>query len=142
MDEESRPEERVRPLKRLKLRGQDGRLLNSGGSSTSAFALKTPKPEPGTVPESSSRLLSNGNAVVDKGKKPASPEEPLRGRRSISDRTQPAVVFREPAVGPGASPLSKNKTPHAYPFITPKDEPVDEVEDDYTVPLSMILPGN
>lgn len=139
VDEEARPEERVRPLKRLKLRGQDGRLLNSGGSSTAAFALKTPKPEPGTVPESSSRLLSNGNAVVDKGKKPASPEEPLRGRRSISDRTQPAVAFREPAVEPGASLLSKSKTPHAYPFITPKDEPVDEVEYDY-VPLSIILP--
>jgi hypothetical protein len=110
--------------------------------------LKTPKSEPGTVSGSSSRLqpqstsvLSNGNGVVDKGKKPLSPEDTLRGRRSISDRNPPPAVFKEPAVEPGTSPLSKSKTPHSYPFIIPKPEPIDE-EPDYLAPISMILPGN
>jgi hypothetical protein len=50
-------------------------------------------------------------------------------------------VFKEPAVEPGTSPLSKSKTPHSYPFIIPKPEPIDE-EPDYLAPISMILPGN
>jgi hypothetical protein len=146
-DEAPTHEEPVRPLKRLRLRGQDGqpsRLLSNGGPSSAAFPLKTPKSQPGTVSGSSSRLqpqstsvLSNGNGVVDKGKKPLSPEDTLRGRRSISDRNPPPVVFKEP----GTSPLSKSKTPHSYPFITPKPEPFDE-EPDYLAPISMILPGN
>ncbi|CAJ2632911.1 unnamed protein product [Trifolium pratense] len=148
-DEAPAHEEPVRPLKRLRLRGQDGqssRLLSNGGPSSAAFPLKSPKPEPGTVPVSSSRLqpqstsvLSNGNAAVDKGKKPVSPEYTLRRRRSISERNPPPAVFKEPAVESGTSPLSKNKTRHPYPFVIPKPEPFDEGPD-YVVPISMILP--
>ncbi|XP_004493818.1 probable inactive histone-lysine N-methyltransferase SUVR2 isoform X2 [Cicer arietinum] len=132
-------EEPVRPLKRLRLRGQEGqssRLLTGLGPSSTASPLITPRSESGTGPGSSSRLQDN---IVDKGKKPVSPQVTLRGRSSVSERTPPRVLFTESAVEPGASQLSNSKTPHPYPFITPKDEPIDEIPD-YEVPISMILP--
>nr|KYP62416.1 Histone-lysine N-methyltransferase SUVR4 [Cajanus cajan] len=56
-DEEARTHEApLRPLKRLRLRGQEGQssrpmTMTSGGPSSGAFPLKTPKLEDGTVPE-------------------------------------------------------------------------------------------
>ncbi|XP_058767004.1 histone-lysine N-methyltransferase SUVR4-like [Vicia villosa] len=191
------PVQQVRPLKRLRLRGQDGQILRlptsgdspslvvspvksrlptsggspsspgsplksrlptSGGSprspaasplksrgspsSPSSSPLTSPKPRPGTVPESGSELqpqspsvLSRRNALADKGKKPISPLDTSRRRKSISDRSP----SKERAVEPGTSPSPKTKTPHPYPFITPKEEPVDE-EADYEVPISMVFP--
>lgn len=152
-------DEPLRPLKRLRLRGQEvlsSRLLTSSGPNSAAFPLKTPKLEPGTIPGSSSRLqpqsttvLSDGNArigahqvqprdaIVDMGKQPLSPQDTPRGRGGMSDKTPAAVPFKEPTVEPGASPLSKNKMPHPYTLIIPKDEPVD-----YEIPLAAIHPGN
>ncbi|KAJ1416652.1 WIYLD domain [Sesbania bispinosa] len=154
-------DEPLRPLKRLRLRSRDvqsSRLLTSCGPSSAAFPLKTPKLEDGTMPQSNSRLqpqsttvLPDGNArieahqvpprvvIVDKGKQPVSPEDTPRGRRSISDRTTRAVPFKEPTVEPEASLSSKNKMPHSYTFIMPKDEPVDDILDN-EVPLAVIHP--
>ncbi|KAJ1416653.1 WIYLD domain [Sesbania bispinosa] len=154
-------DEPLRPLKMLRLRSQEvqsSRLLTSCGPSSAAFPLKTPKLEDGTMPQSNSRLqpqnttvLPDGNArieahqvpprdvIVDKGKQPVSPQDTPRGRRSIYDRTTPAVPFKEPTVEPGASLSSKNKMPHSYTFIMPKDEPVDDILDN-EVPLAVIHP--
>lgn len=189
----------MRPLKRLRLRGQDGQVLRlptSGGnpslavspmeshiptsgdspsspgsplkprlptsgssprspaasplksrgspSSPASSPLASPKPRPGTVPESGSKLqpqspsvLSKRNALADKGKKPMAPLDTSRRRKSLSDRSP----SKERAVEPGTSPSPKTKTAHPYPFITPKEEPVNE-EADYEVPISMVFPGN
>lgn len=163
-DEEAHThEEPLRPLKRLRLRGQEvqsSRLLTSCGSRSDAFPLKTPKLEHDPIPESSSRLqprstavLSDGNArieahqvqsrdaIVEKGKQPVSPQDTPGGRRTISDRTPPAVPFKEPTVEPRASPLSKNKMPHPYTFIKPKNEPIDDMPG-YEIPIAVIPPGN
>ncbi|KAG5083693.1 hypothetical protein JHK84_053731 [Glycine max] len=149
-------EEPVRPLKRLRLRGQEGqslRPLTSSGPSSAAFPLKMPKLEDGTVPESSSRLqpqslaaLSDGNArigahhvppqdaVVDKGKKPISPQVTPRRRRSLSE------PLKESTVEGRAALLANNKMPHPFILIKPKDEPVDDIPD-YEIPLAVIPPG-
>ncbi|CAK8543664.1 unnamed protein product [Lathyrus sativus] len=120
------------------------RLQTSGGSprSPASSPLKSPKPIPGTVPESGSELqpqspsvLSRRNAVVDKGKKPISPLDTSRRRKSISDRSP----SKEQEVEPGTSPSPKIKTPHPYPFIIPKAEPVDG-DADYEVPISVVFP--
>ncbi|TKY62317.1 Histone-lysine N-methyltransferase SUVR4 [Spatholobus suberectus] len=154
-------DEPLRPLKRLRLRGQEGqssRPQTSGSPSSAAFPLKTPKLEDGVAPESSSRLqpqspaaLSDGNAriearqvppqdaVVDKGKQPVSPQVTPRGRRSISDRTPLAEPLKEPTVEPGATSLANNKMPHAFTLIKPKDEPVDDIPD-YEIPIAVIPP--
>lgn len=157
-------DEPVRPLKRLRLRGQEGtssRPLNSGGPSLAAFSLKTPKLEDGIVPESSSRpqpqstaALSDGNArvnprqvppqdaVVDKGKLPVSPQVTPSGRRSVPDRTPLAEPHKEPTIEPGATRATSsanNKMPHPFTFIIPKDEPVDDLSD-YAIPIAVIHP--
>ncbi|CAL5193851.1 unnamed protein product [Lathyrus oleraceus] len=120
------------------------RPQTSGGSPSSPASspLKSPKPRPGTVPENGSELqpqspsvLSRRNAVVDKGKKPISPLDTSRRRKSISDRSP----SKEQTVEPGTSPSPKIKTPHPYPFIIPKEEPVSD-EADYEVPISMVFP--
>ncbi|KAG5043629.1 hypothetical protein JHK87_007544 [Glycine soja] len=143
--------EPVRPLKRLRLRGQEGQSshpLTSSGPSSAAFPLKAPKLEDGAVPESSSRrqpqsmaALSDGNArigarhvppqdaVVDKGKKPISPQLTPRARRSLA----------EPTVEAGAALLANNKMPHPFILMKPKDEPVDGIPD-YEIPLAVIPP--
>ncbi|XP_020220713.1 probable inactive histone-lysine N-methyltransferase SUVR2 isoform X2 [Cajanus cajan] len=164
-DEEARTHEApLRPLKRLRLRGQEGQssrpmTMTSGGPSSGAFPLKTPKLEDGTVPESSSRLqpqstaaLSDGNArvdarrvppqdaVVDKGKQPLSPQVTPRGRRSTSDRSPLAETLKGPTVEPGATPTANKKMPPPFIFIKPKDEPVDELPDYEIIPISVILP--
>ncbi|KAH1078185.1 hypothetical protein GLYMA_19G167900v4 [Glycine max] len=150
-------EEPVRPLKRLRLRGQEGqslRPLTSSGPSSAAFPLKMPKLEDGTVPESSSRLqpqslaaLSDGNArigahhvppqdaVVDKGKKPISPQVTPRRRRSLSE------PLKESTVEGRAALLANNKMPHPFILIKPKDEPVDDIPD-YEIPLAVIPPDS
>lgn len=129
-------DEPLRPLKRLRLRGQEGhssRLLSNPGPSSAAFPLKTPKLEDdATIPGSSARIeghqVQPQDAIVDKGKQPVSPQDIPGGRRILSNGNSPAV------------PSSKNKMPYPYNFIIPKDEPVDDIPD-YVVPLAVIHPG-
>ncbi|KAK7336905.1 hypothetical protein VNO77_17458 [Canavalia gladiata] len=150
----------LRPLKRLRLRGQDvhsSRPLTSCGPSSASFPLKTPKLEDDTMPDSSrlqpqsTTALSDGNArietcevpprdaTVDKGKKPVSPEVTPRGRRFISDGTHTPGPLKEPTVEPGTSLLLKNKIPHPFTLIIPKDEPIDDMPD-YEIPIAVIHP--
>ncbi|XP_061343461.1 probable inactive histone-lysine N-methyltransferase SUVR2 isoform X2 [Gastrolobium bilobum] len=152
-------DEPLRPLKRLRLRGQEvqsSRPLTSFGPSSAASLLKIPKLDDDTVPGSSFSLeprstaaLSDENAsievrqvppqdaIVDKGKKPLSPQVNTSGRKFISDRAPPAVPVKEPTVEPGASLLPKNKMPLTYSFIEPKDEPIDDIPD-YEVPIAVV----
>ncbi|XP_027938009.1 probable inactive histone-lysine N-methyltransferase SUVR1 isoform X2 [Vigna unguiculata] len=154
-------EEPMRPLKRLRLRGQEGqssRPLTNRGHSSAAFPLKTPKLEEGTVPEISSRLqpqcsaaLSDGNArndaphvppqdaIVNRGKQPVSPQVTPRGGRSMSDHTSLAEPLKESVAEPRAAPLANNKMLVPFTLIKPKDEPVDDLPD-CEIPLAMIPP--
>lgn len=155
-------EEPLRPLKRLRLRAQEGqssRPLTILGHSSPAFPLKIPKLEDGTVPEISSRLqpqsradLSDGNArndaphvppqdaIVNRGKQPVSPRVTPKGGRSMSDHTSLAEPLKESAAEPRADPFVNNKMPVSFTLITPKDEPVDDLPD-FEIPLAVILSG-
>lgn len=155
-------EEPLRPLKRLRLRGQEGqssRPLTNHGHSLAAFPLKTPKLEDGIVPETSSRLqpqssaaLSDGNArndaphvlpqdaIVNRGKQPVSPQFTPRGGRSMSDHTSLAEPLKESAAEPRAAPLANNKMLVPFTLIKPKDEPVDDLPA-CDIPLAVIPPG-
>ncbi|KOM30165.1 hypothetical protein LR48_Vigan967s003700 [Vigna angularis] len=154
-------EEPLRPLKRLRLRGQEGqssRPLTNRGHISAAFLLKTPKLEEGTVPEISSRLqpqssaaLSDGNArndaphvpsqdaIVNRGKQPVSPQVTPRGGRSMSDHTSLAEPLKESAAEPRAAPLANNKMLVPFTLIKPKDEPVDDFPA-CEIPLAVIPP--
>ncbi|ESW34587.1 hypothetical protein PHAVU_001G164300 [Phaseolus vulgaris] len=152
-------EEPLRPLKRLRLRGQEGqssRPLTSPVHNLASFPLKIPKLEDGTVPEISPRLqpqsraaLSDGNArhdaphvppqdvIVNKGKQPVSPQVTPRGGRSMSDHTSLAEPLKESPAEPRAAPLVNNKMIVPFTFIKPKDEPVDHLPD-CEIPLAVI----
>ncbi|XLR67272.1 hypothetical protein S83_017944 [Arachis hypogaea] len=151
----------LRPKKRLRLRGPEFQSSNnqiSCGPSSAAFPLKTPKLEDDTVPGNGSILhaqsaaaLSDGNGmieahqvhsqddIIDKGKKPVSPQVTPRGRRSTSDGVPPAVLPKEPAVEPLSTLSPRSKMAHPLVWIKPKDEPIDDARDN-EAPISMILP--
>lgn len=157
-DEEAQMQETVRPLKRLRLRGQESQASHSlaiCGTSSAASPSKRPKIEEDTLPKSCSsqqpqhmaissqsdrnaetdgRPVPTRDSIVDKGKQPLSPPSAPRGRRPVSERAAPVVPFKGPAAEP--SMLQKNKMPHNYALIKPKDEPVDDL-----VPIAMIHPG-
>lgn len=156
--------EPARPLKRLRLRGQESQSSHPSTScapSSAASPLKEPKLEDDTLPKNYSRqqpqnteLSSGGNAriearpapardvIVDKGKQPVSPQVAPRGRRLISESegASPSIPSKEPTVKPGMLLLPSNKMPHNHALIIPKDEPIDELPD-YQVPIAVIPPG-
>ncbi|XP_061352664.1 probable inactive histone-lysine N-methyltransferase SUVR2 [Gastrolobium bilobum] len=155
VDEEQMHVEEARPLKRLRLRGQESQplhpLTNSAPSSDTP-PLKKPKLEDNTLSESRSRqqsqkkiFSSDGNAriealpiptrdgIVDRGKQPASSQVTRSKRRFMSERASPSGPSKEPTVETGKFLLPNNRMPGIHTLIIPKDEPVDELLD-YEVP--------
>lgn len=147
--EEAEPEmhlEPARPLKRLRLRGQESQPLHpltNNAPSSAASPLKKPKLENDTLSEGCSgqkpqtkAVSSDGNlriearpaptrdTIVDKGKQPVSPQVAPRGA----------------PVEPGKFLLPNNQMPCSYALIVPKDEPIDELPD-YEAPIAVIPPG-
>nr|XP_027188964.1 histone-lysine N-methyltransferase SUVR4-like isoform X2 [Cicer arietinum] len=157
-EEASMNDEAARPLKRLRLRGQEsqhGDCVTNDSPSSAASPLKKLRIEKATTLQSfpaqqpqNKAVSSDGNVRIearlgpmrdassDRGKQPASPQVSLGGRRHISERGSPS---KQPSVEPGKSLLPSNQTPHAYALIIPKDEPVDEVPE-YEVPIAVIPP--
>lgn len=148
LDEEAEMHvEPARPLKRLRLREQESQPLHPvtiNAPSSAASPSKLSKLEEDPVSNGNVRLEARSgpirDAIVDKGKQPASPQVTLRGRKHIRERASPSVPSKEPTVGPGKFLLPSNQTPHSYALIVPKDEPVDELPD-YETPIAMLLPG-
>ncbi|KAJ7972594.1 Histone-lysine N-methyltransferase [Quillaja saponaria] len=157
-------DEPVRPLKRLRLRGQEVQASQSLAACNPSFgesSLKRPKIEEDALPETCPlqkpqyTALSSpsdvGHArtelhpvlvrhgIVDKGKQPMSPQVSPRGARFISERASQAVRFKEPRVEPGIMLLPENKVPDIHALIKPKDEPVDELPP-YELPIAVIKP--
>lgn len=154
--------ESARPLKRLRLRGQESQSmhpLTNSGPSSAASPLKKPKLETDVLPGSSSRqrpqnigVSSDENArieacpvppqdgIVEKGKQPVSPQVAPRRGRLISESASPSVPSKDPTVDPRMRPLPNSIVPHSHALIIPKDEPIDELPD-YEVPIAVIPPG-
>lgn len=128
--------ETARPLKRLRLRGQEGQpLANSVPSPPSkksklednAISECCSEKKPQNIAVSSdgnpgieARPLPPRDGMVDKGKQPASPQIHHRGRRLTSERASPSI-------------------PRTHTLIIPKDEPIDELPD-YEMPIAVIPP--
>lgn len=109
--------EPARPLKRLRLRGQENNSPSSASSpSKKSHIEKTTAREGGSSQQPRNKaLLSDGNGRI------AAHPGPMRD--ASSDRgKQPASTY-------------------AYALAEPKAEPVDEYESDYTRPIAIVPPG-
>ncbi|XP_054799096.1 probable inactive histone-lysine N-methyltransferase SUVR2 isoform X1 [Prosopis cineraria] len=149
-DEEAQmQDEPVRPLKRLRLRGQENQAshpLSICGTSSAASPSKMPKVEDELPDSCSNRNAETGirpvpvrDSSVDKGKQPLSPQTAPGGRRLRSEKASPSVSFKEPPAEQRIVPLQKNQLPYTLALIKPKDEPVDELVD-YDAPSAAIHP--
>ncbi|KAJ7977181.1 Histone-lysine N-methyltransferase [Quillaja saponaria] len=167
LEEAQTHDDSVRPLKRLRFRGQDGQASQSHticNPTIGESSLKRPKLEEDALPEScsphkpqytavSSRSdvghartelhpVSAGHGIVDKGKQPMSPQISPRGTRFVSERASLAVCIKEPRVEPGIMLFPKNKVPDTRALIKPKDEPVDDELPRYEIPIAVIRPDS
>lgn len=144
-------EEPERPLKRLRLKHQDQAVPSHGkpNSTSSAFVLKIPKPEPGE-PEVSfnqwvqpaggspqpieanrtteSQLISPQHAARNKGKQPISPTPQVASRDKIAttQRASQALQIKEPKPEPDLVLSGKQKQSDTNSLLKPKDEPFTE----------------
>lgn len=116
--------ESARPLKKLRLRGQESQPLHPLSNSSPSSA--------GPSVRNDARPVSSQDGIVDKGKQSVSPQVSLRGRRHISERASQTV-------DQGKFLLPDNQMPHTHAMIIPKDEPIDELPD-YELPISVIPP--
>ncbi|TKY52771.1 Histone-lysine N-methyltransferase SUVR2 [Spatholobus suberectus] len=147
--------ETARPLKRLRLRGQELHPLTNSAPSPPS---KKPKLDDAALSEGCSGKKPQNKAVsphrnirtearplpprdgfVDKGKQPVSPQVSHRGRRLTSERVSPSTPSKGPTVGPGKFLLPNNQMPRSHALIIPKDEPIDELPD-YEMPIAVIPP--
>ncbi|KAI9085773.1 hypothetical protein K1719_010023 [Acacia pycnantha] len=152
-DEEAQiRDESVRPLKRLRLRGQENQL-SIGGTSSAASPSKMPKVEDDELPQQPQYKAmspqSNRNAetevrpvpvkdsLVDKGKQPLSSQDAPGGRRVGSERASPSAQLKEPTTEQRIVVSQKNQLPYNHELIIPKDEPIDELVH-YDAPMATI----
>ncbi|XP_038874401.1 probable inactive histone-lysine N-methyltransferase SUVR2 isoform X4 [Benincasa hispida] len=139
------PDEPERPLKRLRLRGQE--------TQVDGMALKKPKLEEDAFPETSSQQqmqLSgpkrsetgpSSSRRVDKGKEPASPRVVTRVKKSSLERPSAAVRIKEP----GAEAGVKNSIVRAsgtHALLKPKDEPITDDAFTNELPIAAIHPDS
>lgn len=150
MEEEAEPqEEPERPLKRLRIRYEEGRASPSSGGNS----LKQPKSEedelvrnkgkqpvlskPLSIPERSEPSQPGAairTQLQEKGKEPVSFQTGPGDKKSFSERSAHGVK-------PGIV-LSPKKLVHSsVTLIEPKDEPVTVDLPQFAVPLAVIPPG-
>ena len=165
IEEETKiPEQLERPLKRLRLRHQDGTPTSNG------TPLKRPKLEevealPYAIPKSQSKAIAGGSASSEqqsknKGKQPVEDADVTnesesdtglrprhlrdKGKKPISPQTSPCKTrpsSDRPSHGVRfKEPKPKVKTP--LPLVKPKDEPVTDDTSQPEVPLSVTGAGN
>lgn len=138
------PDEPERPLKRLRLRGQE--------TQVDGMALKKPKLEedafPETCPQQQMQLSGpkrsetdpSSSRRVDKGKEPVSPRMVARVKKSSIERPSGAVRIKEPAADSGVK-NSKVRTSGAPALLKPKDEPFTDDAFTNELPIAAIHPG-
>lgn len=139
------PDEPERPLKRLRLRGQE--------TQVDGMALKKPKLEEDAFPETSSQQqmqLSgpkrsetgpSSSRRVDKGKEPVSPRVVTRVKKSSLEKSSASVRIKEP----GAESGVKNSIVRAsgsLALLKPKDEPITDDAFTNELPIAAIHPDS
>ncbi|TYK24614.1 putative inactive histone-lysine N-methyltransferase SUVR2 isoform X5 [Cucumis melo var. makuwa] len=143
-EEVQAPDEPERPLKRLRLRGQE--------TQVDGMALKKPKLEDDAFPEASSQQqmqLSGpkrsetgpSSRRVDKGKEPMSPRVVTRVKKSSLERQSAAVRIKEPGADSGVkNSIVRASGTHA--LLKPKDEPVTDDTFANELPIAAIHPDS
>ncbi|CAJ2651788.1 probable inactive histone-lysine N-methyltransferase SUVR2 isoform X2 [Trifolium pratense] len=140
--------ESARPLKRLRLRGENNSPSSASSPSKKPHIENANALQGCSAQQSQNKAVSSEenvriagrpspirNTSSDRGKQPALPQVSLGGRRHVSERASPS---KHPTVEPGKFLLPSYQTPHAYTMTEPKPEPVDEA--DYEVPIAMVAP--
>lgn len=137
------PDESVRPLKRLRLRGQE--------TQVDGTALKKPKLEEDGFPESSPQQQmqlsapkrpetdTSSSRRLDKGKEPVSSNMVVRVKKS-SIASSASVRIKEPAAESGVK-NTKVRAPVAHALLKPKDEPFTDEAFTNELPIAVIHPG-
>ncbi|XP_022157500.1 probable inactive histone-lysine N-methyltransferase SUVR2 isoform X2 [Momordica charantia] len=138
-------DEPERPLKRLRLRGQEAQL--------DGMALKKPKLEEDGLPEACpqqhmqlsvpkrSETDPSPSRRVDKGKEPVSPNMVARVKNSNVDRPSTAVRIKEPAAE-SCVKNSKVRASGALSLLKPKDEPFTDDIFTNELPIAAIHPDS
>ncbi|XP_022953604.1 histone-lysine N-methyltransferase SUVR4-like isoform X2 [Cucurbita moschata] len=144
-EEVQAPDEPERPLKRLRLRGQE--------TQVDGMALKKPKLEedvfPETCPKQQMQLSGSKRSEtdpsssrrVDKGKEPVSPHVVARVKKSSLERPSAAVRIKEPGAESGAK-NSRVRASGAQALLKPKDEPFTDDTFTNEMPIAAIHPDS
>ncbi|XP_022991427.1 probable inactive histone-lysine N-methyltransferase SUVR2 isoform X2 [Cucurbita maxima] len=144
-EEVQAPDEPERPLKRLRLRGQE--------TQVDGMALKKPKLEedvfPETCPKQPMQLSGSKRSEtdpsssrrVDKGKEPVSPHVVARVKKSSLERPSAAVRIKEPGAESGAK-NSRVRASGAQALLKPKDEPFTDDTFTNEMPIAAIHPDS
>ncbi|GAB2281820.1 hypothetical protein Dimus_016385 [Dionaea muscipula] len=160
LEEEAEPEDEPEcPLKRSRLKNQDGLPIPNAGETSSKKSklehvggpeARSQQVQHTTQPPSSnvgseraaSHPVSPALPVRNKGKQPVSPQIAPSANKIIAGRTPGALQIKEPRVEQVVTSTDKQKIPYVNSLIKPKDEPfVDEMAP-FEVPLAVVHPDS
>ncbi|XP_055813114.1 probable inactive histone-lysine N-methyltransferase SUVR1 isoform X2 [Solanum dulcamara] len=147
LEEEAVHEEPERPLKRLRLRYQEGQASPSTNNSSAGNSLKRPRrEEEGELPGPRYQNQSQGEA------NPSSHGNNLRlyetqtsqivarGKSLVAAKSSNASKLKEPKAEPGGQLSPKQKMSGSLALIKPKDEPYTDDMPQFEVPIAVIHP--
>ncbi|XP_025888621.1 probable inactive histone-lysine N-methyltransferase SUVR2 isoform X2 [Solanum lycopersicum] len=147
LEEEAVYEEPERPLKRLRLRFQEGQASPSSNNSSAGTSLKRPRrEEEGELsgPRYQNQLQGEANpsSVRKNLRLNETQTSPItsRGQSSVSAKSSHASKLKEPKTEPGGELSSKQKMSGSLALIKPKDEPYTDDMPLFEVPIAVIHP--
>ncbi|KAL3359272.1 hypothetical protein AABB24_016038 [Solanum stoloniferum] len=147
LEEEAVPEEPERPLKRLRLRYQEGQASPSSNNSSAGTSLKRPRREEegelsGPRYQNQSQGEANPSSVRKNLRLNETETSPIasRGQSSVAAKSSHALKLKEPKTEPGVELSSKQKMSGSLSLIKPKDEPYTDDMPQFEVPIAVIHP--
>ncbi|XP_059297613.1 probable inactive histone-lysine N-methyltransferase SUVR2 [Lycium ferocissimum] len=147
LEEETMHEEPERPLKRLRLRYQEGQPSPSANNSSARTSLKRlRRGEEGELPGSRFQNQSQGEANPsshrDNLRLNGTQTSPImsRGTSSVAAKASHASILKEPKKEPGGELSPKQKMLGSLALIKPKDEPYTDDMPQFEAPIAVIHP--
>ncbi|PHT30269.1 hypothetical protein CQW23_30139 [Capsicum baccatum] len=142
LEEEAVHEEPERPLKRLRLRYQEGQASPSANNSSAGPSLKRPRQEeedelPG--PRYQNKSQGEANPSTHRNNTQTSPVV-SRVKSLAVAKSSHASKLKEPKTEPGGELSPKQKMSGALALIKPKDEPYTDDMPQFEVPIAVIHP--
>lgn len=141
-------EEPERPLKRLRLRYQEGQASPSTNNSSAGNSLKRPRrEEEGELPGPRYQNQSQGEANPSSHgnnlrlNKTQTSQIVARGKSLVAAKSSNASKLKEPKTEPGGQLSPKQKMSGSLALIKPKDEPYTDDMPQFEVPIAVIHPG-